>query len=79
MTSSIALLGKKLSRRLPAATFSLAVDKRCEDKSTMELTGKRIFVSGASGRLGVGLIRELLNVGAEVFAGVRTQGGADHL
>lgn len=45
----------------------------------MELTGKKIFVSGASGRLGVGLIRELLNSGAEVFAGVRTKDGADRL
>lgn len=45
----------------------------------MELTGKTIFVSGASGRLGIGLIRELLNVGAEVFAGVRTHEGAGHL
>lgn len=45
----------------------------------MELTGKKVFVSGASGRLGIGLIRELLLEGAEVFAGVRSEAGATSL
>lgn len=45
----------------------------------MELSGKKIFISGATGRLGLGIVKDLLLEGVEVFAGVRTEEGANFL
>lgn len=45
----------------------------------MNLTKKKVFVSGAAGRLGIGLVSDLLAEGVEVFAGVRTEAGAKTL
>lgn len=49
------------------------MDKHQKVAELMSLSRKKIFVSGAAGRLGVGTVRHLLQLGAIVIAGVNRE------